>query len=162
MALEKANLSSAAEAVGRIPSGVSILTASHNGRTTGMLASWAQQASLDPLMVSVCVKSGRWIETLIDGSGAFVVNLLAQDPKEMFKRFGAGFKPEDDAFAGLEIESSPLGVKLRQAIARIGCRVQTKVTVGDHRLYVGEVVEGDVTDPTARPHVHIRKTGANY
>ncbi len=41
-----------AAAVAKIPSGLAVLTATHKGRSTGMLASWVQQASFEPLMLT--------------------------------------------------------------------------------------------------------------
>jgi hypothetical protein len=50
-----------ARALGRIPSGLFILTARFEDQSTGMLASWVQQVSFDPPLVSVAVKKGRFV-----------------------------------------------------------------------------------------------------
>jgi len=148
-------------AVARIPSGVAILTARHESESTGMLASWIQQASFEPLMVSVCVKRGRPIEALIDASNSFVLNLLGEDPQEMFKHFGRGFEPGTPAFSGLESNVTDCGVRLAAAIAHVDCRLVSKTAAGDHTLLLGEVVAGD-GDATVKPHVHVRKTATGY
>ena len=67
-------------ALGRIPSGCSIITARSASGRTGMLASWVQQCSFEPLMITTAVKKDRPVQKLIDESGAFVVNLLGEDP----------------------------------------------------------------------------------
>ena len=77
-----------ANAVAKIPSGVAVLTAADAGTSTGMLASWMQQAAFEPLMVTVCVKAGRPIETLVAASRSFVLNVLGENPTDMFKHFG--------------------------------------------------------------------------
>ena len=46
-------------ALGRVPSGLFILTARHGHRETGMLASWVQQCSFDPPQLSLCLRRGR-------------------------------------------------------------------------------------------------------
>ena len=151
----------AAAAVGRIPSGVAILTAAAGDRSTGMLASWFQQASFEPLLVTVAVKRGRPIRELMESSGRFALNLLAENPKEMFRVYARGFGPDEDAFADVACRRSAHGVRLDEALAYLGCRIVQRVATGDHDLYVGQVEEarqyGD-----GRPHVHLRKTGANY
>ncbi len=65
-----------AEVLGKLPSGCSILTAGHEGRSTGMLASWIQQGSFEPLLLTVAVKHGRPLVELVEGSGRFIVNIL--------------------------------------------------------------------------------------
>ena len=51
-----------AKVLGRIPSGVFVLTCGDGaGNMTGMLASWVQQAAFEPPMISVGVKNGRYI-----------------------------------------------------------------------------------------------------
>lgn len=150
-----------ATALGRIPSGLAILTAAHDGRSTGMLASWIQQASFDPLMVSVCVKRDRPIETLIDGSGRFVLNIVGADDKGALKHFGKGFGPDENAFEGQAAAEHESGVILESAIAHVMCTVSAKVAAGDHHLYLGEAQDGAAV-AEAQPFVHVRKSAVCY
>lgn len=148
-------------ALGCIPSGCSILTVEHSGRATGLLISWLQQASFDPPSISVCIKQGRPVEALIDASKRFLVNVLGENPTEMFKHFGKGFSLEEDAFAGLDIRTTEFGPLIESCIAHLGCQVIRKVSAGDHHLYVAEVVAGGVVDG-AKPYTHLRKSGLSY
>ena len=149
------------KAIGRIPSGCSILTCAHGGRSTGMLASWVQQAAFDPPSITVCLKKGRPASELVDASGGFVLNVIGEDPTAMFKHFGKGFAPDEDAFAGLDVEPSEFGPLIASCIAQLGCRVVEKVSVGDHDLYVAHVASAQSTDGSV-PYVHIRKNGLTY
>ncbi len=148
-------------AMGRIPSGVSILTAAAEGDSTGMIASWVQQASMEPLMLTVAVKTGRHINDLIARSNHFVLNIAGQDASNMFKHFGKGFEPGADAFIGLNIDRTDAGVRLGDAIATIDCRVVQSVTAGDHVVHIAEAIGGS-GDTTSAPFVHIRKTALGY
>lgn len=150
-----------AAAVGKIPSGLSILTAADGERSTAMLASWIQQASFEPLMVTVCVKKDRPIESLIDASSRFVLNIVGSEAKSLLKHFGRGFAPDEDAFKGLSTTRSQYGVLLNDAIAHIECTVSEKLTAGDHFIYLGEAREGNVVGDS-QPYVHIRKSGGSY
>lgn len=150
-----------AAAVAQIPSGLAILTAAHEGRSTGMLASWIQQASFDPLMLTVCVKRDRPIEPLIDAAGRFVLNILGEGSTEMLKHFGRGFALGDDAFAGLRVHLRDYGIQLDGCLAHIACEVSAKVPAGDHFLYLARTVAGE-TQARARPHVHLRTTAVGY
>jgi len=148
-------------AIGMIPSGCSILTVADGGRRTGMLASWVQQASFEPLAVSVCVKRGRPAQELIDEAGQFVLNILGENPTAMFKQFGKGFSLDEDAFDGLDVASSEHGPVLSACVGQLGCRVANKVEAGDHDLYVA-VVEAAAVTPNTKPYVHLRKSGLSY
>ncbi len=148
-------------AVGLIPSGCSILTVEHDGRSTGLLVSWVQQASFEPLSLSVCVKRGRPAQELIDAAGRFVLNVLSDDPSAMFKHFGKGFSLDEEAFDGVATEPSEYGPMLTDCVAQLGCRVTQRIAVGDHDLYVVAVAVGRSTDG-ATPYVHLRKSGLSY
>ncbi len=151
------------KALGRIPSGCSILTASHEEDRTGTLVSWVQQASFEPLAVSVCLKPDRPVVPLIERSGRFLLNVIGEDPSHLFKHFGKGFPPGADAFAGLEIWETPYGPALAEAVAHLGCRVRERVRAGDHDLFVAEVLAGAAGEGGAgKPYVHLRATGLTY
>lgn len=126
-----------------------------------MLVSWVQQAAFDPPSISVAVKRGRPAAGLIDGSGRFVLNVVGEDPKPMFKRFGKGFSLEEDAFAGLTVEASEFGPLIPDCIAQLGCRVTNRVAVGDHDIYFAEVVSAQGM-AAVKPYVHIRSNGLSY
>jgi flavin reductase (DIM6/NTAB) family NADH-FMN oxidoreductase RutF len=126
-----------------------------------MLVSWVQQAAFAPPSISVGVKRGRPVAALIDGSRRFVLNVVGEDPKPMFKRFGKGFSLEEDAFAGLAVEASDFGPLIPECIAQLGCRVAEKVAVGDHDIYLAEVVAA-CGNSTMKPYVHLRSNGLSY
>ena len=150
-----------AKAIGRIPSGCSIITARADNRRTGMLASWVQQASMEPPAISVAIKRGRPIEDIIDESGAFVLNVLGENATAMFRHFGKGFAPDEEAFAGLATTDVAGGILIPDRIGYISARVRSKVDAGDHSVYVAEVIDGE-GDVGERPYVHIRKNGLGY
>ncbi len=150
-----------ARALAQIPSGVSVLTARHGTRSTGVLTSWVQQAGFEPPAVTIAVKRGRPIEELIEASRHFVINLVGEDRGPMFKHFSRGFAPDEPAFTGLDIQEHPEGVVIRSCIGHLRCRLAGSVDSGDHRIYVGEVLAGDA-DPQAKPYVHLRSNGLRY
>lgn len=152
-------------ALGRIPSGLAIATAQHGDQRTGFLASWFQQVSFEPPLVAVCVKAGRPIEALVEGSGHFALNLLAEGDFASLKRYGKGFEPGVDPWAedpASLLEGLPAPV-FAQGYAHLVLRhVRTLEAGGDHLIHVGEVVSGGVGNPEAKPYVHVRKNGFGY
>lgn len=147
--------------MGRIPSGCSILTVQHAGRRTGVLVSWVQQASFEPLALTVALRSGRPLIDLVIGAGKFVLNVIGDEPAAMFRQFGKGCAPDEDAFAGVNMEDSEFGPLLPDCIAQVACRVMRSMPVGDHVLIVAEVVAAAAT-AGRKPHVHLRTSGHSY
>ncbi len=152
-------------ALGRIPSGLAIATAQHGGQRTGFLASWFQQVSFEPPLVAVCVKAGRPIEALAQGSGHLALNLLAEGDFASLKRYGKGFEPGVDPWAedpDSLVAGAPAPV-FAQGYAHLVLKlVRTLETGGDHLIYIGEVVGGALQNPEAKPYFHVRKNGFGY
>lgn len=148
-------------AIARIPSGCSILTVEHAGRSTGMLVSWVQQAAFAPPSITVAVKQGRPANLLIDAAQRFVLNVVGEDPKLMFKHFGKGFSLEEDAFFGRSVERHDFGPLLTECIAQLGCRCIQRIPAGDHDLLLAEVVWARASEGS-KPYVHLRKSGLSY
>ena len=145
-----------AAALGRVPSGLFVLTVGRDGQATGMLASWVQQCSFDPPQVSLAVQPGRSVHGLLADGAAFVVNVLAAGQTDLLKHFGKGFGPGEPAFTGLDVYLTADGVPvLRAALAHLDCRVAGRCGAGDHDLVIGRVVAGRL-HADGQPAVHVR------
>lgn len=149
-------------ALGRLPSGLFIVTARRGSDETGLLASWVQQCGFEPPQLTVCVKKGRDVLDWLGDGAAFTVNVLAQGPKKYLAHFGKGFAPGEDAFAGLQVDR-PEGEApvLTEALAHLCCRAAGRAEGGDHVVVIGTVVSGKLHD-AGEPHVHLRKNGLSY
>jgi len=147
--------------LGRIPSGIFILTATHNGHRTGMLASWVMQAGFEPPAITVAVKHGRYVCDWLAAGRPFALNLVPESDKQLLKHFAKGFEPGQEAFDGLETQSLADIPVLAAAAGHLHCRPVGHVDSGDHRIFLAEVVGGRQTSDE-KPMVHIRKSGAHY
>lgn len=157
------NTERAASGVGRIPSGLFILTAAHEDRRTGMLASWVQQVSFIPLMVSVAVAKGRSIMPLISDARQFALCQVGKDDKILMRKFASGVSDDEDPFLGLDlVQQAGLNTPvLANAIAWVECDLARHFDVeGDHDLFIGTVRDGNAGDD--EPFVHIRTDGSKY
>jgi flavin reductase (DIM6/NTAB) family NADH-FMN oxidoreductase RutF len=149
--------------LGRVPSGIFVLTVGVGERATGMLSSWVMQAGFEPPMVSVGVKLGRYVCDWLSDGQPFVLNLVAEGQSQLLKHFGKGFEPGANAFVGIEITRCARGVPiLSEAIGYLECEPVRHIDSGDHRIFLANVVRGKLHDPDAKPLVHVRKSGANY
>ena len=148
--------------LGRVPSGIFILTAGAGDRATGMLASWVMQAGFEPPMVSVAVKKERYLADWISEGQPFVLNLVGEDQAIFLKHFGKGFEPNEPAFEGVATRSCPTGVPaLADALGYLECEPDSHIDSGDHRIFLARIVRGDSTGE-GKPMVHIRKSGSRY
>lgn len=133
-----------AKALGRITSGVYVLTATQDGANAAMLASWVMQAGFEPPCVSIAIARGRPIIDFIRRSGRFAVSIVAEHDKTLMKRFARGFKEGEDPFAGVETSQSPSGVPiLNDALGWLEAKLINAFEYNaDHEILIGEVTAG--------------------
>jgi flavin reductase (DIM6/NTAB) family NADH-FMN oxidoreductase RutF len=149
-------------ALGRIPSGLFILTVAHDKIETGMLASWVQQCAFQPPTITFVLQRGRAIADLLAKSIPFTLNILEAAQTDMIAHFGKGFSVADNAFQDLDIQrAAPHGPILNEALAYLFGNVINCVAVADQNLYIAEVTAGALLDD-GQPMVHIRKNGFHY
>ncbi len=148
--------------LGRVPSGIFILTVGSDDLATGMLASWVMQAGFEPPMVTVAVRRDRYVAEWLTNGELFVLNLVAEGQKHLLKHFGRGFEPGEPAFTGLDIRPTDSGPPaLVDAIGILECVPEKHVDAADHRIFLARVATGFLANDE-RPMVHIRSNGAHY
>jgi len=150
-------------ALGRIPSGLFILTARHEDRRMGMMVSWVQQVSFQPPMVMVAVAKGRAIMPLVSESRRFGLCQLPRDDKLVGRKFASGQDMGEDPFLGLDlVNDTSLGVPiLAQSLAFLECEVACHVDFdGDHDLFIGLVRGGRYL--AGEPQIRVRDHGFAY
>jgi flavin reductase (DIM6/NTAB) family NADH-FMN oxidoreductase RutF len=152
-------------AVGHIPSGLFIVCAhdKENNSTDGFLASWVQQISFAPLLISLCVKPGRPAYDHIANGGVFSINVIGDHEKNYMKHFWKGYDPEKGPFSEIPHKLSKEGaVIIDQAKSAIICKMISSTRPGDHEVIVAEVLNSMINNQDALPVVHIRKSGLEY
>jgi flavin reductase (DIM6/NTAB) family NADH-FMN oxidoreductase RutF len=151
-----------ASALGRIPSGLFVLTARRQGRETGMLVSWVQQCAFEPPHLSLAIRRDRDIINWLTPDFPFTLNILDASQTDMIVHFGKGFALDEPAFTGLEISNPDEGGPvLTEALAYLLCRVASRCPAGDHELVLSRIVSGQVLSE-GQPMIHIRKSGFHY
>ena len=148
-------------ALGRIPSGIFVLTVERDDIATGMLASWVQQCSFDPPQISLAIQPGRDIAGLLSPQSRFTLNILDDTQTDMISHFGRGFALHEPAFQELEVIANDAGTVLSEALAYLVCQVSGRHPAGDHDLFLARVLEGRMLNE-GHPMVHVRKSGFHY
>ncbi len=151
-----------ARSLGRIPSGVAILTTFHENVPGAMLASWFQQAGFEPPLVSVAIKKGRPVEEVIQSAEQFALCILHTGQKDMLSHFGKGFGPGEDPFKGIPTEKAKTGIPLlKNCLCYLECKLRHCYDSGDHHVFIGEVINAG-HEEDGQPMVHLRRNGFNY
>jgi len=132
-------------ALGRFPTGVTVITTSADGKREGLTANSFSALSLDPPLVlwSIVRKSGSLPGFM--ASGHFAINVLASNQAEISHRFATS---SADKFAGLEDVREGLGGSplLPGVLASFECETERTIEGGDHILFVGRVLRMTYSD----------------
>ena len=91
--------------------------------------------SLDPCLLLFCVARSSATGAAIKARGAFAVNLLAGEQKNLVKQFCSN---PHDRFAGVPMRLSACGMPLLPgSLAHFCCVVEAVHESGDHDIIVG-------------------------
>lgn len=139
--------------LGRFATGVTVLTArTPAGEPIGMTASSVASVSLDPPLLLVSVDKSHDMHAALERGTHFVLNILSADQEALSRRFAAS---EPNRFRGVSYRENERGIAvLDGAVAHLECEKRTAVPGGDHTVFFGLVVGGDVTD--RRPLLYYR------
>lgn len=151
-----------ATALGRIPSGLFVITWHADGHDRAMLASWVMQAGFAPPHVSIAVAPSRDLLAALEEGAACVVNVLADAQRQLVGRFAKPAAPGEDPFSGLGVTRTPRGAAaLADAAAWLECAPVSRADAGDHVVVVARVsAAGGAVD--RQPLVHLRRNGLRY
>ncbi|MBF0196548.1 MAG: flavin reductase family protein [Planctomycetes bacterium] len=150
-------------AVGQIIGGMYIVTAGSGDNVDGFLASWVQQASFSPLLITIAIKPGRPCYDHIIKDKYFTLNSVGTAHSHIVKPFWKGYDPDDNPFNSLaHKETEKGGVILNEAASALEAEVKEIYLPGDHDIVIAEVVKCHTIDKESTPMHHIRKSGLSY
>ncbi len=125
-------------------SGVTIVTMQAGERRHGLTVSGFVGVSLEPPLVLISIGQELTSAEVLKASAAYAVNFLREDQNDLSDRF-AGRMGDVDRFEGLTTHTAATGAPiLDDCLAWLDCRVVSTHVVGDHTLYIGEVVAAGV------------------
>ncbi len=133
--------------------GLYVLTAADGEEVAAGTVNWLSQASFTPPLVMVGVKRDSHLHRLIERGGAFAVNILGADQKDVAAAFFRPSQVEDRRINGYTFEPGPqTGAPLLTDLpAWFEARVTDAVRRGDHTVFVAEVINAGLRDPAAKP-----------
>ena len=127
------------DALGRYPTGVTLVTTYRDGVAMGMTVNSFASVSLDPMLVLWSVDRASERYEIFRDAGAYAINVLAHDQFEWASLCAQNpdLKANNVGWSG---DVAPL---VDAAVARFSCRRHAVYPGGDHDIIVGEVVELD-------------------
>jgi 3-hydroxy-9,10-secoandrosta-1,3,5(10)-triene-9,17-dione monooxygenase reductase component len=118
--------------------GVTVMTASHEGNPVGMVSNSFTSVSLDPPLVSWCVDLRSTSYDAWSQTDNFAVHVLDSEQKNLVTSFA---KRGGDKFEGIPwhsgVRHSPI---LDDASFSLECEVWSRLTAGDHLILIGRVI----------------------
>ncbi|MER5415279.1 MULTISPECIES: flavin reductase family protein [Streptomyces] len=141
----------------RFATGVAVVTACESdGRPVGMAVQSFSSVSLDPPLVCFCPArtSAGWPR--VRAAGAFVVNILAADQRELCRAFAV---TGGDKFAGIPWRPAGNGAPLLDGVlASVECELADVLDGGDHAIALGRVTALTVHRDDAAPLLYFRRS----
>jgi flavin reductase (DIM6/NTAB) family NADH-FMN oxidoreductase RutF len=136
-------------AVGAFATGVTVVTTRGEQQAYGMTANSFSSVSLDPPLILVCVMSRSAGSEHIQRNGIFAVNILTAEQEPLSRYFASRDRPRGrDAFKDIPHRTAASGSPiLDRSAAFLDCRVHADHEAGDHRVFIGEVLELELRDP---------------
>ncbi len=143
--------------------GLYVLTAIDGDDVGAAGVNWLTQVSFEPPLIAAAVKTDSDTHRIIQTTGRFAVNVLAEDQLDIAKAFFRTVTLEGDQIGGHRFEPGPeTGAPLLVELPYwFEAKVTDKVERGDHTVFVAEVVNAGVRDEKAVPLL-LRSTGMNY
>jgi len=130
-------------ACGRFATGVSIATVLDSaGMPHGLTVNSFTSVSLEPPLILICL--GHAVTTIeyFRAASHFGINMLGDCQLDLSERFA---RKGEDRFDGIPWRAGETGVPLlMEALAHVECEVYRRIPMGDHDIFVGEMVHARV------------------
>lgn len=131
------------DAMALLPAGVTVVTVADGRDDVGATVTAFGSVSADPPIVWVGVSAEGYMAEVIGAAGAFAVNVLGAGQRVVAGRFSAEGRPS----ARLLVTDQPhhrgghtRAIVLDDALAALECTVRQRLEVGDHVVYLADVV----------------------
>jgi len=132
-------------ACGRFATGVSIASVlDRGGAPHGLTVNSFSSVSLEPPLILISLGHKVSVIDHFRTAKSFAINILRAEQKALSERFA---RKGHDRFDGLEWRRGVTGVPLLpEVLAAIECEVYKIIPLGDHDLFVGEVMHVTIRD----------------
>jgi len=133
-----------------IPYGLYVLTGqAEDGRVAAATVNWVSQVSFEPPLVAVGVKADSRAHAIIKEAGAFALNVLGKGQQATAYAFFKAQERVGDTIGGESFRAGSVGAPILESCpAYIECQLVETMERGDHSVFLGQVVDAGVAQPT--------------
>ena len=151
-----------AQALGRLPTGLYVVSTRRDGRPLGVVGSFLMQVGFQPPMLCIALANGREHLAAIRADGRFTVSILDGASQNLMGAFFKKVEPGQSPYDGLELVTTPGGLAaLAGSLAWLECKLVSEHPSADHVVLFGTVEHGAQLR-AGDPAVHLRKNGLSY
>ena len=126
---------------GKFATGVTVVTWQNGEEISGITVNSFTSVSLDPALVLVSIDEKARAYEQLKGKN-FTINILSAEQEAICWQFAG--RPNPDLV--IDWDTTNVAPSIQGSAARIFCKPYQEVEAGDHRLYIGEIVDFDRTD----------------
>lgn len=130
-------------AMGKFATGITIVTTELDQNVSGMTANAFISVSLDPPLILVSVDQKASMHEKLKESGHFGVSILNEDQKALSMHFA-----KQQLLDSIDDHVEKLGGQpvIKNALAKMACRLYDTHPAGDHTLFICEVLDIEIKD----------------
>ncbi|HVF73600.1 MAG TPA: flavin reductase family protein [Acidimicrobiales bacterium] len=148
-----------------MPGGLYVMGSRAGERRNGMTLNWAMQVSFDPKVVGVSVERDAFTAELVREGRVFSLNIVDREDRAIVRKFTKPVEVDAEArtLNGFSYHDGRTGAPiLNQAVAYLDCELRQEVEVGNHTLFLGEIVDAGFQKPEDTPVLRMEDTRMNY
>jgi flavin reductase (DIM6/NTAB) family NADH-FMN oxidoreductase RutF len=128
------------DTLGRLVTGVCVVTSFGPDGPSGLTANAVTSLSLDPPLMIVCFDRTARTLAAVEHSRRFGVHFLARSQEEIAARF-ASKQPEHEKFARVDWSTRAGVPRLTDCLGGLACELERLLPGGDHVIGIGAVID---------------------
>ena len=138
--------------------GVTVITSRKDGKDYGFTANSFTSVSLDPMLILFCIQKNAKSNVALIEKNRFVVSILSEKQEEICYRFSDPTLDQLERFKNVKTLETKNSIKIiSESIAWMECLVIQKIEAGDHFIFLGKLIDGQISDKE-RPLVYHKST----
>jgi flavin reductase (DIM6/NTAB) family NADH-FMN oxidoreductase RutF len=136
---------------GLVPTPVGIVLVNVSGRRDASTVTFFSEVAHHPTSMWVSLNTSSLAHELVQAGGAFTLSVLSRKQRDLAVACGTVSGRDADKCAKLDLTQTPTGfLYLGGAIASTACRVSQTIPLGDHTIFIADLLEGERDTRAAR------------
>ena len=139
----------------RFPSGIAVVTLSRDGEDLGVTVGSLVSLSLAPPLIGFSIGHDGSLHEPMCSAETFAISLLNAEQEDVARHFASKGRQTTELLQDIGVRPGDTGAPLLEgALGWLECRRAAQYEVGDHTLFVGEVVALDL-GRAGRPLIYL-------